>query len=485
MNQLEYDIAIVAAGPSGLAAAVTAAEHGMKAIVLEKSAVPGGAANMGMGPFGVESHIQKMNMVNLRKEEAFRMMMDYTHWRVDARKVREYFWKSGETIDWLEKMGVQFSGPAKYFASAQATWHTVIPESGGKPGPRSASAMNKIMYETASNMGVDFYFNTPATELITEDGEVVGVRAKNFQTEEEYEIYADAVIIATGGFGDNPEMISECCGYTYGEDMLNTRIPGVTGDGIRMVWAVGGAHGKMEMERVLASKIEMRTMMHLFQQPSALMVNLNGERVVDESVVENYAVMSNVCDRQPKRRLISILDSNLVEYYHKNGVDYPSGVHAGDPADNFDENFASAMEQWPEDAFVADTPAELAEKMGIPVEALEETFREYNAMCADRKDDYFCKDQRWLRPLTGKLYAAVHRPGAYGSLGGIEVNYKFQVISTEGKPIPGLYASGTDTCDIYGDTYLFVLPGNTMGYAVNSGRLAAESAVEFLNSFEN
>ena len=118
MKTFEFDIAVVAAGPSGLAAAVTAAEHGMKVGVLEKASIPGGTANMGMGPFGVESHIQKMNMVNLRKEEAFRLMMDYNHWRVDARKVREYIWKSGETIDWLENMGVQFSGPAKWVWSS-------------------------------------------------------------------------------------------------------------------------------------------------------------------------------------------------------------------------------------------------------------------------------------------------------------------------------------------------------------------------------
>lgn len=484
MKKMDYDIVIVAAGPSGLSAAVTAAEHGMSVGVLEKADVPGGTANMGMGPFGVESHLQKMHMVNLRKEEAFRLMMEYTHWRVDARKVREYMWKSGDTINWLEKLGVQFSQPAKYFPSAYATWHTVVPEGGGKPGPRSASAMNKVMYEAACEMGVEFFFHTPATELVMEGGEAVGVRAKDLRTEEEYELYADAVIVATGGFGDSPEMIRELCGYEYGEDMLNTRVPGITGDGLRMVWAAGGMKGRIEMERILASKIELRSMLHLFQQPTVLMVNIDGERVADEAVVENYSVMSNVCDRQPQRKLISILDENLLHYYRENGVDFPSGVHAGDPTDDFENVFSSAMQQWPNDAFTADSPAQLAEKIGINPAALEQTMSEYNTMCQNRLDDYFCKDQRWLRPLSGKLYAVVLTIGAYGSLGGIQVNYKFQVINTEGKPIPGLYASGSDTCDIYGDTYLFTLPGNTMGYAVNSGRLAAERAVEFLQSFE-
>ncbi len=69
---------------------------------------------------------------------------------------------------------------------------------------------------------------------------------------------------------------------------------------------------------------------------------------------------------------------------------------------------------------------------------------------------------------------------AYGSLGGIEINHKTQVLDTESHPIPGLYAAGTDTCDIYAGTYLYRLPGNTMGYAVNTGRMAGEYASAFI-----
>ena len=106
----------------------------------------------------------------------------------------------------------------------------------------------------------------------------------------------------------------------------------------------------------------------------------------------------------------------------------------------------------------------------------------YNTSCEAGVDGLFCKTHHYLRPLKGKLYAVALCLGAYGSLGGgIPVNYRFHVIDTENSPIPGLYASGSDTCDIYGGTYLFPLPGNTMGYAVNSGRLAAERAADYVS----
>ena len=480
MNTLYTDICIVAAGPSGLAAAVTAAENGMRAIVLEKNAMVGGTANMGMGPFGVESRIQKAGMITLRKEEVFHQMMEYTHWRVDPRKLREYIWKSGSTIDWLEDMGVRFAGVAKYFPSAAPTWHVVAPEGGGKPGPRAASAMNKVLYENALSLGVQVLLNTPASSLIMEEGKAVGVKAKNTVTGEELEVRSKAVIVATGGFGDNPEMIRKECGYEWGKDIFNVRSPGVTGDGIRMVWEVGGAHGETHMEKIIWSEIPNCLLLDGFRQPTALVVNIDGQRVMDETMIENASVTANIIDRQPNRRIYPIVDNRLMRYYRKHGVDYPGGVHSGNPADDFEEGMADLIEQYPDFAFCADTVEELAEKIGIDPAALADTLEEYNTACEAKVDDLFCKSHHYLRPLKGKLYAVALCLGAYGSLGGIQVDYKFQVLSTENKPIPGLFASGSDTCDIYGDTYLFPLPGNTMGYAVNSGRLAAERATDYI-----
>jgi len=73
------------------------------------------------------------------------------------------------------------------------------------------------------------------------------------------------------------------------------------------------------------------------------------------------------------------------------------------------------------------------------------------------------------------------RPGGYGTVGGIHINENCEVLDTEMDPIPGLYAAGADACNIYDDSYMFLLPGNSMGFAVNTGRIAGMQAVEYID----
>jgi fumarate reductase flavoprotein subunit len=132
---------------------------------------------------------------------------------------------------------------------------------------------------------------------------------------------------------------------------------------------------------------------------------------------------------------------------------------------------------------VADTLDELAAKTGINAENLKKTVEEYNGFCEKGFDPFFNKKQEFLRPIkTPKFYAARFFPSAYGSLGGIKINHKTEVLDKKWEVIPGLYAVGTDACTIYGDSYVFVLPGNTMGFAINSGRIAGENAAEYSKS---
>ena len=249
MQKISKDIAIVAAGPAGLAAAITAAEEGLEVVVFEKMAVAGGTANMGMSPFGVESRLQKEMMCDLTKEKAFEIMMDYTHWNVDARLVHDYFWKSGSTIDWLQDMGVQFHHIGPYYAGGYPTAHYVLPEGGGEPGPRAASAMIKVMFKRAQELGVQFCFEAPVTRIRKDGDKVVGFMAKG-DNGEEYEVTAKAVIICTGGFGNNVNMIREFTGYEWGKDLFSFQIPGITGDGIRLAWEAGAGKGRMSLERI-------------------------------------------------------------------------------------------------------------------------------------------------------------------------------------------------------------------------------------------
>jgi len=121
---------------------------------------------MAMGPFGVESRLQKEKQIPLTKEEAFKIFMDHTHWRVDANLVKAYIFKSGSTIDWLERMGVEFYEPAAYFPGSNFTWHTVK-----TPGPLGTSAgagaiMMKAMTDRAVKLGVNILLRTQAKKIV-------------------------------------------------------------------------------------------------------------------------------------------------------------------------------------------------------------------------------------------------------------------------------------------------------------------------------
>ena len=124
MAQLKTDVVVIAAGAAGLPASIAAAQSGAKVVVFEKGATTGGTGSMGMGPFGVESRLQRLKQMGPDRDQAFKMFMDYTHWRVDARLVRAYIDKAATTIDWLESLGVEFVEPAAYFpgGSSRGIW---------------------------------------------------------------------------------------------------------------------------------------------------------------------------------------------------------------------------------------------------------------------------------------------------------------------------------------------------------------------------
>jgi fumarate reductase flavoprotein subunit len=126
--------------------------------------------------------------------------------------------------------------------------------------------------------------------------------------------------------------------------------------------------------------------------------------------------------------------------------------------------------------YEADSIENLCEQTGIDIENLKNTFQTYNEYCRVGYDALFNKKQQYLRTITHtKLYAARHFPSAYGSAGGIKINEKAEVIGQDWKPIEGFYAAGTDACSIYGDSYPFIFSGTSMGFALNTGRMAAES----------
>ncbi|MBW2065121.1 MAG: FAD-dependent oxidoreductase [Deltaproteobacteria bacterium] len=475
MKKLSTDIIVVSAGVAGLAAAIAAAEKGARVIGFEKASTTGGTGNMGMGPLGVESRLQRLKSLGPTKDEAFRIFMDYTHWQVDGRLVRAYFDKAATTIDWLEGMGVEFMDPCAYFPGGHPTWHPV------KPGTEGCAAnMVRIMTERAKELGVEIHLQTPVKKIIKGEGKITGVIAED-RSGNEIEAEGKAVIIATGGFGDDPKMIRKYTGYEWGKDIQSFRVPGLVGDGIRMAWEVGAASTEMRMELIYLMPGEVNPeLAEAFRQPH-LLVNLLGERFINEEIMPNTAFTGNAISRQKERTSFLIFDEDIKRHMETVGFDFYHLVFPYTKVSNLDALIKEAHGSGCRDIYVADSLEELAEQTGIDPQGLKATVKEYNEFCERGFDPVFNKSHRLLRPIKSpRFYAGKQLPGAYGTLGGIKINYRTEVLDKKWNKIPGLYAAGTDACSIYGDTYVFILPGNTMGFALNSGRIAGENAAEYV-----
>lgn len=489
MKRMSADVVVAAAGLSGLAASIAAAESGLKVITLEKQRITGGAANMGISPLAVGSRQQRMAGYNYTPEEIFLKHMHYVHWKADARLVMEYYKKTASTIEWLEDMGVrfQFEGNTKYtpvrmkgYAQAEQTRHPVAPPEGQKIGPRVASAMTKAMTERMLDLGVELLYETPAVSVIMEDGRAAGMRATG-PDGEEIEIRADAVILACGGYGDNPKMIKENLGFEWGKDLFSFRLPGNVGDGLRMAWEAGAGREPsiMELMYQIPDNLNHFDLEGAFRQP-VLWVNKLGMRFIPEDIIGNTGTTGNAIAAQPYKTCFAIMDADTLAYYKKRGVDFP-GVQGEDVFDRFDQAAEAAKLEGYGYYFEADSIEELCAKTGIDEAGLKETIEEYNQCCDENRDYIFGKEPDFLRPVrTPKFYALQSFPGAYGTLGGVRTNYKMEVLTGDYKVIPGLYSVGTDAMNICGDTYPFILPGNTMAFCLNSGRMAGENAGAYL-----
>lgn len=483
MKNFNRQIVVIAAGPSGLSAAVQAAEAGGEVLVVEKAASVGGAANMGMGPLGIGTKYQQQQMIDITVEKAFHMFMEYTHYNVDARLVKKYFELSGETIEWLEDMGVEFEGAFRYFPQSEATWHIVKTDQG--IGPRAASFMNKALYEKAKELGVEFLLETSAKKILVEDGKVSGISAVD-QNGEEVRISCQAAVVCTGGAGANKDFIKEETGFEYGKDLFHFAIPGIMGDGLKMAWEAGA--DKLPVRIEMAASIEgvdelPGSISNVFAQPN-LLVNKLGKRVMNEAFMQNATYLSNVASHQKDKVCFSIVDHSIVKHYVRHGVDNVSLVRPNPDVSDFFDGIEMAKKMGNKALYVADTLEELAEKMGVDTERLLDTVYDYNDFC-DSVDEEFFKEKRYLRPIIKPpYYAAKIRPGGYGTVGGIRINENCEALNSAFEAIPGLYAAGADACNIYDDSYMFLLPGNSMGFAVNTGRIAGISAVEYVEEAE-
>lgn len=466
MSPENYDVVVIGAGSAGLSAGITAAEHGATVLVLEKTRTAGGLIRGGSGLFAVESRVQKENQVALTRAEAFRIFMEFSHWRVDAALVSEYINRSADTIAWLESLGARFSDVVAYYTGAYRTWHFRDPD-----GPELAD----VLIAHAAKLGIEVRLETRADALLYD-----GVRVHGLSTEAGDRIEAGAVILATGSFSGDADLVRRHTGLTPGIDVYPFPAPAATGDGLRLARAAGAALGETTSETYVCLPEPFwgpgGTPPHLgsFRQPN-LMVNQFGERFMDEQIMRHPAHAGNAVHRQPGGCAYMILDESAELHYREHGWDTVMSKLPVEESVDLAQAVATAQLIGYRHLFRAESVPELAEQTGIDPGALAETINAYNEACAIGRDEKFHKDPALLRPLTqGPYYAARFSLGSYGARGGIKINHRAETLDEAGRAIAGLYATGNDANTIYGGTYPFALSGNSSAFAYNSGRIAGE-----------
>ena len=493
MKKIQYDVAIIGAGPAGLAAAVTTSQAGLRTAVFDKSNKTGGLRNGGIGPFAVESSLQERSFVDLSREEAFNYMMEFTHWTTDARLVSAFINLSADTIDWLTGLGMEFQSVTAYYKGGKQTQHNF--DTGKK-------SIAEYLTEAAAAAGTEFHLGTRVQELTKADGRVTGFTGEVIGGEA-FAVEAQAVVVATGGFAGNDEMV-RAAGYTKDQDIMYTfEMPDNSGDGLQMIWAAGGQKAPMMMDTYVGltkgygGPLGTAPALACLRQPVNLMVSQKGERFMREDLSTNPGYTGNAVHRQYRGCAVAILDENLYQRYLEAERIHPSGPPrmGGDDPDRVPEPFErfdgipmdqiirDARSEGCRDFFLADSLEAFAAQAELPLEALRETLAEYNAMCREREDPIFHKNPKYLIPIEGPhFYGARFFCDTYGGLGGVKINYRAQVLDDRDDPIPGLYAAGNDANTIYGNSYPFYLCGNTSSFALNTGRMAGQHIIRTLKN---
>ena len=492
----DVDVVVVGAGGAGMTAAITAADAGKSVLLLESQGIVGGNSARSTGGMnaaptewqqanefgesaGVESTLKKLENYpdNERIQELGEIVK--AQWEEyqanpegyfdsselfqldtligggglnDPALVKKLVDNSADAIEWLGQLDpeVVLHNVAAFGGASVKRIHRPVDEN-GKTLSVGAYVV-PLLKENLDNRGIEVLTNTTATEILMDNGAAVGVvaEAANGAT---VTVNAKAVVITTGGFGANNDMIASLRPELDG--FITTNSPGIQGQGIKMAQAVGA-------DTVDLEQIQLHPTVHVqgsdavlitegLRGDGAILVNQEGERFFDE--VSTRDKVSNAEFAQTGGYAWLIVDSRMSD---------ASNVIQG----YINKGYAETGE----------TYEELAEAIGAPADVFAATMENWNA-CVEAKEDPDFGRVSFANPLDQAPYYAIKvQPGIHHTMGGIKIDDNAEVINTDGDVIPGLFAAGEVTGGVHGNNRL---GGNAVADFTIFGRIAGSSAADF------
>ncbi len=487
----ETDVVIVGAGGAGMTAALTAVENGAKVIIVESQAIVGGnsvRATGGMNAgdtetqntntFGENAGVEKVfasaeayadnaEITKLAEEVKFQwaayqsnpegyfdtvelMQLDTMIGGKginDAALVEVLAENSAEGVEWLKNYNIDLCNVGAFGGASVKRIHR--PMKDGKTVSVGAY-MIPLMEEACKNQeNITFLMETTATEIIMKDGAAAGIVAtgKDGNT---VTINAGSVILASGGFGANLEMVAS---YQPSlEGFMTTNASGIQGQGIKMAEAVGAALVDMDQIQIHPT-VQFDTAALItegLRGDGAILVNAEGKRFIDEVGTRDVVSAAEIAQTGSYSWLI--VDQRMLD---------ASSVIAGYVKKGF--------------VFSGATYEELAAAINVDAAAFAETMNAWNACVAAKADAEFGRTS-FANPLdTAPFYAIKVTAGVHHTMGGVKINTATQVLTAEGNVIPGLYAAGEVTGGVHGANRL---GGNAVSDFVVFGRIAGEEAAK-------
>lgn len=422
------DVLVIGGGPSGLSAAIEAKAAGVENVLLiEKLDILSGNGKFDMNFFDlINSEAMAANDVEVTKEEFIASKAD----AVDS-EARVQAWADGswELDEWLRGFGVELN---YNYGGEKGTNHMA------EEDEYAGDHIQMGLEAHAKELGVEIRTGTRAVDLIMEDGAVKGAKVNAHKLE--YDIEADAVIVATGGFSHNPELLAE---YAPGaENIATSNQMGATGDFVTIFQEHDIQMDHMDILTVFRM-ILTRNRELTGAGDGFIWVNQDGERFVDES----SAGLELAQTIKEQDKVFYVYDQRLKDSMYRLTKHNELGYHVS-----------------------ADSVEALAEEIGIDAAALQASIDQYNAgVTGEAEDPIRPEPSEFVIDTDGPLYAAQIESAIHMTKGGVVANENAQVLNNADEVVLGLYASGevTDTTGAYSASVVF-------------GRIAGQQAAAFV-----
>lgn len=459
-SEIDTDIVIVGGGGAGLTAAVEATQAGSSVVVVEKNGFVGGNTILSGGIYNApDPELQEPEGIKDSEELFYDQTYEAGDEVANPELVKVLTSQADDGLEWLKSLGMEFSDNIGQGAGS------LYPRTHFSVKPNGTGFIDAFMENLDESGNAQILTETTAEHIIMEDGKAAGIKAKNFDGSDLTINAKQGVVVTTGGFAKNPEMVVEYKNEekwpNLDEKTISTNLGSITGDGITMSEEVGADLVDMDQMQFLYLGIPDRgpiTGVLDLQAEKVLFVNNEGERFVREDGRRD--VISKAIFDQPDGTYWMVHSSDVLDFDTAKTVEQ--------------EDFKKVVEEGKYGWVQADTLEELAEKMDVPYENLKKSFDDYNKSFDDKVEEDEFDRTLFTYPMKEGPYAAVPRtPALHHTMGGLKIDEGAHVLDKDGNPIPGLFAAGEVTGGIHGANRV---GGNAVVDLVVFGRIAGQNA---------